>query len=45
MRVHDFDCNFSIEASIETFIDASHATSGYLAKELVTPINEFAGEI
>jgi hypothetical protein len=45
MWVHDLDGNFAIEASVEPFIDARHSTVAYLAKELIAPINEFAGEI
>jgi hypothetical protein len=43
--MHDLDRNFAIEASVESFIDTRHAAIGYLAKELIAPINEFAGEI
>jgi hypothetical protein len=43
--MHDLDGNFAIEASIERFIDARHSTVTHLANELITPINEFAGEI
>jgi hypothetical protein len=45
MWMHNLDCNFAIQASIKAFIDARHPTIGYLAKELIAPINEFAAEI
>jgi hypothetical protein len=45
MWMHNLDCNFAIKASVEALVDARHSAIGYLANELIAPINEFAAEI